>query len=75
MTKRRKKRKNAVINMRARRSDLDLIDQAARALGKTRSEFIRNAAEVRAMRVMEMVGAESVNYSEGDLPTRPDYPR
>lgn len=48
-------KKKAVINMRARRADLDLIDQAARALRQTRSEFIRNAAETRARRVMETV--------------------
>lgn len=54
---RHRQKKKAVINMRARRFDLDLIDQAAKVLGKTRSEFIRNAAEVRAMRVLEITGS------------------
>jgi len=52
----KRKKKEAVVHMRARRSDIDLIDQAARVMRVTRSEFIRNAAEVRAMRVLEITG-------------------
>lgn len=55
----RKKPKKTVINMRARRSDLDVIDQAARVLGMSRSAFIRTAAEVRARRVIEIAGTRS----------------
>lgn len=60
----RKSKKKAVVNMRARRTDLDLIDRAARVLGKTRSEFIRNAAEVRATRVLELAEREAVTFRD-----------
>jgi uncharacterized protein (DUF1778 family) len=51
------KKKAATINVRARSADVALIDQAARILGKSRSEFIRYAAEVRARRILELTGA------------------
>jgi len=47
----KKTRNDAVINMRARPADIAIIDQAARALGKTRSAFMREAAEREARKV------------------------
>jgi uncharacterized protein (DUF1778 family) len=46
--------KKVVINMRIRRSDLALIDAAAKALGLSRSSLIRYAAEARARRVLAL---------------------
>lgn len=43
----------AVINIRANRRSLDLIDQAAEIEGKTRSAFLRDCAATAAMRVFE----------------------
>jgi uncharacterized protein (DUF1778 family) len=40
--------RNTAINLRARASDRDLIDRAAQAQGKTRSEFMLEAARERA---------------------------
>lgn len=44
--------KDVTINMRVRRDDLALIDQAAKELGITRSALIRHAAEAHARRIM-----------------------
>lgn len=40
------------INIRARRSQRDLIDQAARVQGKSRSEFILESASLIAQEVL-----------------------
>lgn len=53
----KKPKKLAVINMRCRRADLKLLDQAARALGISRSALIRHAAEAHARRVLATTGA------------------
>lgn len=42
-----------VINIRANRRALDLIDQAAEIEGKTRSAFLRDCATDAAMKVFE----------------------
>lgn len=43
---------NSNINIRAPREARDLIDQAARALGRNRSEFMLDAAQERAREVL-----------------------
>lgn len=42
----------ATVKMRTRKADLELIDSAAKALGVSRSSFIRSTAEERARSVM-----------------------
>jgi uncharacterized protein (DUF1778 family) len=44
--------RDIAINLRARAVDRDLIDRAARAQGKTRSEFMLEAARERARQVL-----------------------
>ncbi len=44
--------RDAAINLRARPEQRDLIDQAARLLGKNRSDFMLEAACDRAQAVM-----------------------
>lgn len=44
--------REVAINIRARSSDRDLIDQAAEALGKNRSEFMMEAACQKARDVL-----------------------
>ncbi|HTO47014.1 MAG TPA: DUF1778 domain-containing protein [Burkholderiales bacterium] len=44
--------RDTAINLRARASDRDLIDRAAQAQGKTRSEFMLEAARERARQVL-----------------------
>lgn len=43
---------NSNINIRAPREARDLIDQAARAVGRNRSEFMLDAAQERAREVL-----------------------
>ena len=50
-----KKRKMAVIQMRARKADVALIDRAAKIVGTSRSALIRQAAEAHARRVLSLV--------------------
>jgi uncharacterized protein (DUF1778 family) len=45
-------KRDTAINLRARASDRDLIDRAAQAQGKTRSEFMLEAARERARQVL-----------------------
>jgi len=45
-------RRDSVINVRLPRTLRDLIDSAANALGKTRSEFILESARTQAMDVL-----------------------
>ncbi len=44
--------RTAVINLRARPEQRDLIDQAAAALGKNRSDFMLEAASAQARAVL-----------------------
>ena len=44
--------RDTAINLRARAADRDLIDRAAHAQGKTRSEFMLEAARERAQQVL-----------------------
>ena len=44
--------KDAVINMRVSKTDLELLDQAARTRGISRSALLREAAEYEARRVL-----------------------
>ena len=44
--------RDTAINLRARATDRDLIDRAAHAQGKTRSEFMLEAARERAQQVL-----------------------
>lgn len=44
--------RNAAINLRARTEQRELIDQAARLLGKNRSDFMLDAACERAQAVL-----------------------
>ncbi len=44
--------RDTAINLRARAADRDLIDRAAQAQGKTRSEFMLEAARERARQVL-----------------------
>lgn len=44
-------KKDTVVNMRIRFSDLELIDHAARVEGKSRSEMLRECAERAALAV------------------------
>lgn len=44
--------RDTAINLRARAADRDLIDRAAHAQGKTRSEFMLEAARERAQEVL-----------------------
>jgi uncharacterized protein (DUF1778 family) len=44
--------RDTAINLRARGTDRDLIDRAAQAQGKTRSEFMLEAARERARQVL-----------------------
>lgn len=44
--------RDIAINLRARATDRDLIDRAAQAQGKTRSEFMLEAARERAQQVL-----------------------
>lgn len=44
--------RDAAINLRARPEQRDLIDQAARLLGKNRSDFMLEAATERAQTVL-----------------------
>jgi uncharacterized protein (DUF1778 family) len=44
--------RDIAINLRARAADRDLIDRAAQAQGKTRSEFMLEAARERAQQVL-----------------------
>ena len=48
--------KDVVINMRIRPSHLRLIDSAARALGISRSQFIRQCAEAEARAALKLAG-------------------
>jgi uncharacterized protein (DUF1778 family) len=44
--------RDIAINLRARAADRSLIDRAARAQGKTRSEFMLEAAREKAQQVL-----------------------
>ena len=44
--------RDTAINLRARAADRDLIDRAAQAQGKTRSEFMLEAAREKAQQVL-----------------------
>jgi uncharacterized protein (DUF1778 family) len=44
--------RDIAINLRARAADRDLIDRAAQAQGKTRSEFMLEAARDRAQQIL-----------------------
>jgi uncharacterized protein (DUF1778 family) len=44
--------RDIAINLRARAADRELIDRAAQAQGKTRSEFMLEAARERAQQVL-----------------------
>ena len=44
--------RDTAINLRARATDRDLIDRAAQAQGKTRSEFMLEAAREKAQQVL-----------------------
>jgi uncharacterized protein (DUF1778 family) len=44
--------RDTAINLRARAADRDLIDRAAQAQGKTRSDFMLEAARERARQVL-----------------------
>lgn len=50
----KQKQKMVSINMRARKVDVELIDQAAASVGTTRSALIRQAAEAHARRVLAL---------------------
>ena len=45
-------RRDAVVNVRMSRQSRDLIDEAAEAIGKTRSEFIVESARTHAIDVL-----------------------
>lgn len=67
----RAKAKKAVINMRVRKSDLALIDQAARVASVTRSALIRHAAEHYARRTLAITttqGEKIGAYRTDDSP-------
>lgn len=69
MAKPRKgRKKNAVVQLRVQPAVLQVIDQAAKAVGVTRSALIRHAAEAHARRVL-------VTTDLDDHATRPDSGR
>jgi uncharacterized protein (DUF1778 family) len=50
----KRRKKTCTINIRARKADIALLDQAARAVGVSRSAIIRNAAEMWARRILSL---------------------
>ena len=68
MTKRRKRKKAGVVQMRARKADVALFDQAARALGTTRSALIRHAAVAHARRILSLPEADGEEPSDDCAP-------
>lgn len=64
MTEARKQKHDCVIQVRARTTDLDLIDQACAAVGITRSAMIRHAAEAHARRVLANTAARAALQGE-----------
>ena len=60
-----KRKKAGVVQMRARKADITLFDQAARALGTTRSALIRHAAVAHARRILSLPEADSEEPSDG----------
>jgi uncharacterized protein (DUF1778 family) len=53
-----------MINLRAKRKDVEFIDQAAGLRGQSRSAFIREAAEKEAIKIMSRAAIDAARKAK-----------